>query len=116
MSVRKREWRTAAGELRSSWIVAYSDQSGARRIATCDSKRDADAYEAEVKTQVRAGMHTAPSTSPTVAEAAEKWLTFIEGEGRERTTAKQYEEHARLHIVPRIGREKLAQSHDAAHQ
>ena len=108
MSVRKREWRTAAGELRSSWIVAYSDQSGARRIATCDSKRDADAYEAEVKTQVRAGMHTAPSTSPTVAEAAEKWLTFIEGEGRERTTVKQYEEHARLHIVPRIGREKLA--------
>ena len=109
MSVRKREWRTAAGELRSSWIVAYSDQSGARRIATCASKREADAYESAVKVQVRAGVHSAPSTSPTVAEAAQDWLTFIEGEGREQTTRKQYEEHVRLHILPRVGRERLAQ-------
>jgi integrase len=108
MSVRKRAWTTSSGERREAWIVAYSDAGGARRIATCNSKREADAYEAEVKTQVRAGTHTAPSTSPTVAEAAQAWLAFIEGEGRERTTVKQYREHVLLHINPRLGREKLA--------
>ena len=66
------------------------------------------ATEAAIKVQVRAGTHTAPSTSPTVAEAAQAWLAFIEGEGRERTTRKQYASHALLHINPRLGREKLA--------
>ena len=108
MSVRKRTWATADGVLRERWVVAYSDAAGARRIATFERKRDADSYEAEVKTQVRAGTHTAPSTSPTVAEAAAKWLTFIEGEGRERTTLAQYRQHVELHINPRIGHEKLA--------
>ena len=101
MSVRKREWKTAAGEAREAWIVNYTDGCGARRIATCNSKREADAYQAAIKVQVRAGTHTAPSVSPTVAKAAEDWLAFVQGEGREPTTVKQYEEHARLHIVPR---------------
>jgi integrase len=35
-------------------------------------------------------------------------LTFIENENREATTIKQYEEHIRLHIDPRLGRERLA--------
>jgi integrase len=109
MSVRKRTWITKSGESRQCWVVAYSDASGARRIATCNSKREADAYEAEVKTQVRAGTHTAPSASPTVAEAAEGWLVFIAGENRERTTVRQYEQHARIHIIPRLGRERLSQ-------
>jgi integrase len=108
MSVRKRAWTTKAGEAREAWIVNYSDAAGVRRIATCNSKREADAYEAAVKTAVRAGTHTAPSSSPTIAEAAEGWLTFIEGEGRERTTRKQYETHVKLHIIPRLGRERLA--------
>jgi integrase len=108
MSVRKRAWATSSGERREAWIVNYTDAAGVRRIATFERKRDADAYESEVKTQVRAGTHTAPSTSPTVTEAAQDWLAFIEGEGREQTTRMQYEEHVRLHILPRIGREKLA--------
>ena len=32
----------------------------------------------------------------------------VEADGRERGTQKQYEEHVRIHIVPRIGRFKLA--------
>jgi integrase len=108
VSVRKRIWTTAAGERRETWIVAYTDQGGVRRIETCTTKRAADAAEAAIKVQIRAGVHSAPSASPTVAEAAEGWLAFIEGEKRERTTRAQYEGHVRLHIVPRLGREKLA--------
>jgi integrase len=109
MSVRKRAWTTSSGERREVWIAAYTDQGGIRRVKTCNSKREADAYEAEVRTKVRAGVHSAPSASPTVAQAAAGWLSFIEGEGREPATVRQYEEHVRLHINPRIGREQLAQ-------
>jgi integrase len=50
----------------------------------------------------------APVKSITVAEAAEAWIKRVEAEGRERGTIKQYREHANLHIIPRIGRLKLA--------
>ena len=53
--------------------------------------------------------HTpAQSKSITVAEAADDWIAFVELEGRERSTVKQYRQHVKHHINPRIGREKLA--------
>jgi integrase len=67
MSIRRRTWVTKSGEPRSSWITSYTDQNG-RHVATFARKTDAVAYEAEVKTPVRAGTHTAPSASPTVAK------------------------------------------------
>jgi integrase len=108
MAVRKRSWVTKTGERREAWVVAYTDQAGTRRIATFAKKRDAEAYEAQVQTEVRAGVHTAVGASITVAEAAEDWLSSVELEGRERSTLKTYREHVRLHINPRLGHEKLA--------
>jgi integrase len=108
VSVRRREWVTRSGEPRSSWVVAYTDSGGVRRIETFVRKRDADAREVEVRSAIRAGTHSAPSVSPTIAEAAQNWLTFIEREGRERSTVKQYTEHVQIHILPRLGRENLA--------
>jgi integrase len=108
MSVRKRAWTTRSGEPREAWIVDYFDQAGDRHIETFARKKDADARHATVKVNVRQGTHTAPSKSVTVAEAAEGWIKRVEAEGRERGTIKQYREHANLHIVPRIGRLKLA--------
>jgi integrase len=58
---------------------------------------------------VRKGVHTAPSTSATVAEAAETWIKRVEADDRERGTLRQYRQHIDLHIVPRLGRVKLAQ-------
>jgi integrase len=108
MAVRKRSWRTAQGEIKEAWVVDYVDQSGERHIQTFDRKKEADAYHASVKVDVRQGIHTAPSKSKTVAEAGKNWLKSIELEGRERTTLDQYRQHLDLHIVPRIGNEKLA--------
>ena len=107
MSVRRRTWTNRSGK-HEAWIVDYFDAGGVRRNATFERKKTADDYETEVKKQVRDGTHTAPSVSPTVAEAAQSWLAFVEGENRERTTVKQYEEHVRLHILPRLGSAKLA--------
>jgi integrase len=108
MSVRRRTWKTGKGESREAWVASYTDQAGARRIATFARKCDAEAYEAQVQIEVRAGVHTAVGASITVAEAAEDWLSSVELEGRERSTLKTYREHLRLHLLPRLGHEKLA--------
>jgi integrase len=108
MSVRKRTWTTRRGEPKEAWIVDYIDQDGDRHIETFERKKEPDARHATVKVNVRQGIHTAPSKSITVAEAAESWIKRVEAEGRERGTIKQYREHANLHIIPRIGRLKLA--------
>ena len=107
MSVRKREWITRKGEAREAWIVAYS-ANGSRHIETFKRKKDADAREAEVTVNVDKGIHTATSKSVTVAQAAEDWLGYVGGEGRERSTVERYEQLVRLHIIPRLGNEKLA--------
>ena len=108
MAVRRRIWSGKDGERREAWVLDYYDQYGERHRETYDRKKDADARAAEVKVNIREGIHTALSTSITVAEAAEQWLTAVELEQRERATLAQYEQHVRLHIVPGIGREKIA--------
>jgi integrase len=108
MSVRKRTWRTGAGEPKEAWIVDYADQDGDRHIRTFDRKKDADDYHASVRVDIRQGVHSAPAKSETVATAAERWLKRVEADGRERTTVRQYRQHVALHINPRIGNLKLA--------
>jgi integrase len=108
MSVRKREWTTRLGEQREAWIVDYTDGGGKRHIDTFERKKDADAYEAKVKVDVNAGTHVAPDNNLTVAAVAEKWIKGVEAEGRERTTVRQYRQHIKNHILPRIGAVRLA--------
>ena len=107
MAVRKRKWTTKKGESRENWVVDYVDQHRHRHIRTFARKKDADAYEATVKVDVRAGIHTAPSRSITVADAAEDWFTFAQAEGLERSTLSYYRQHI-THIVSLIGHHKLA--------
>jgi integrase len=114
MSVRKRVWTTRLGEQRENWICDYVDQDGDRHIQTFDKKKDADAYHDKVRTDVRVGApHVAPSKSSTVEAAAEKWLNAVKARANERGTLAQYEQHARLHILPRLGKHKLAHLTDA---
>jgi len=114
MAVRKRKWTTRKGEIKEAWIVQYLDADGIDRIRTFDRKKDADAYQDTVRIDVRKGLHTPPSKSATVAEAAEAWFDHVKANGMngrgpaERATLRQYRQHIDLHIGPRIGRDKLA--------
>lgn len=103
MSVRKRRWTTAEGEVKEAWIVDYVDQDGDRHIETFRRKKEADAWADQVGVDVRAGTHTAASRSATVAEAAEAWIKKAKDVNkRERSTVNQYEQHAK-HIIVRLG-------------
>ena len=108
MSVRKRQWLTAKGEPREAWIVSYADADGDRHIETFARKKDADARHAEVRTDIKAGVHVAPSKAPTVKEAGQDWIKSAESRKLERATVKQYREHLELHIAPLIGGMKLS--------
>ena len=90
-----------------AWIVDYCDGDGDRHIHTFERKKDAEAYHATVKVDVRAGMHTPASKSLTVAQAAEEWIKGVALERREASTLAQYRQHAH-HITRRIGNQKLA--------
>ena len=106
MSVRKRKWITSAGEPKEAWVVDYHDQAGARHIETFAKKKEADARHAEVKVDVKAGVHVAPSKSITLKEAGENWIEAAEHE-LERTTVDQYRQHLKFHLLPFIGARKL---------
>jgi integrase len=108
MSVRKRRWTTQSGEEREAWIVDYFDQERTRHIETFDRKKDADARHADVKVDVKAGVHVAASTSITVSAAGEDWIRAGEAHNLERTTLEQYRQHLKFHINPLIGMRKLS--------
>ena len=92
VSVRKRNWTTAKGEVRQSWVVDYVDGAGKRRLKTFERKKDADAYRSQANVEVSQGVYTPDSQSVTVAEAANLWLTTCRGRGLERSTLAGYEQ------------------------
>jgi len=114
MSVRKRTWTNAKGETKEAWIVDTFDKDGIRHIKTFQTRGEADDYAATTRINVKRGLHTAPSKSITVADACDKWIKHVIADGRERGTVAQYEQHARIHIIPRIGNVKLANLEAAA--
>jgi len=107
MSVRKRTWTTSKGELKEAWIVDYSDQTGARHLKTFDRKKDADAYAATVRVDIRAGVHT--SSKVTVAHAGKHWIDSCKAHGLEASTLESYQQHLDDHIMPYLGAVKLSQ-------
>jgi integrase len=108
VSIRKRTWTNGDGSKGESWVVAYSDQAGKRRLKSFDRKREADAFQVELGVELRSGVHTPDSASVTIAEAGRLWLKTCEAAGLERSTVEQYEAQFRKHIVPLIGATKLS--------
>jgi integrase len=109
MSVRKRTWKTAKGEMKQAWIVDYADQAGKRRLKSFDRKKEADAFEVRAKTEIREGVHVADSATVSIAKAGEMWLSSCEQRGLERATIDSYRQAVVYHINPLLGRLKLSQ-------
>ena len=107
-TVKKRTWRTSAGEQREAWRVSYTDQSGVRQHKQLSLKRDAEAYRIKVEGELAAGIHTPDSKSVTVGEAANIWIAACEANGCDRGTLKTYRELVNRHIRPQLGNEKLS--------
>ena len=107
MSIRKRTWTTRGVE-RTAWVVDYIDQQNGRRLKTFKTKKEADAWAVSARHEIAQGIHTPASRSVTVAQALDLWIAESEAGGLELSTIKQRQQHARLHITPFIGREKIS--------
>lgn len=107
MSVRKKVIHSNGEEV-VWWLADYRDGAGRRRQYRFKTKKEAEAHHDQTKTAIRAGRHVSLSADLTIAGAAAKWLKKVAADDRERGTQKQYEQHVRVHIVPRIGNQKLA--------
>src|SRR6516165_6065248 len=108
MAVRKRIWTTRNGESREAWVVDYTDHTGKRRFETFIRKGEADSRAATIKVELGKGRHVALDSKATIADIAENWIRRVEAEGRERATVTQYRQHLKLHILPHLGRIRLA--------
>jgi integrase len=108
MSVRKRVWTTRTGEQKEAWVADYFDGTGRRHQEAFATKGAAVAHLAQTRVDIRSGNHVVTDGKISVADAADRWLEYLKGEGRERTTTEGYEVHFRLHILPVLGRVKLA--------
>jgi integrase len=112
MSVRKRVWATESGEERSSYVVQYSiaelDSRGKRKrvIRTFDRKKDADAFQGQVRVDLGKGVHVPASKSITIEAGGRNWIDSC-GD-LERTTVDGYQQHLNLHITPYLGALKLS--------
>ena len=103
-TVRKR--KLPSGLVR--WQASYVDGAGKRRAKLFDRKADGEAWLIETSHDLKRGMHTPGSVSPTVKVAGALWIKRCNDKGLEASTIRGYEEHTKLHIYPFIGARKLA--------
>lgn len=108
-AIRKREWTSPKGQKKTAWLVDYKDQHGKRRARQFSTKKEAEAYAARARDEIRQGRHTHDRDSITVEVAADLWIAAADAEGLERSTIKRYRELARLHVVPKFRDLKLSQ-------
>jgi integrase len=103
-SVRKR--RLKSGKIR--WLVDLRDGSGRRHARQFSTKAEAEAFRAQATVQIDEGRYIADRSSPTVAQAADLWLKKCRAAELELSTLRGYEQHVRIHIVPRLGQVRLS--------
>jgi hypothetical protein len=77
MSVRKRFWKTSAGEERQAWLCDYTGQSGKRHGKTFARKKDADAdlwltAAARASAQALRRAHGQPNPEKSAANLGER--------------------------------------------
>jgi integrase len=103
-TVRKR--KLPSGLIR--WQASYVDGAGKRRAKLFDRKSDGEAWLVEIQHDVKRGLHTPDSLSPTVKAAAALWIKRCDEKRLEATTIQSYQEHVDLHIAPFIGAKRLS--------
>src|SRR5436190_1965659 len=95
--------KTKAGEMR--YEVAYLDSGGRQRWRTVSTLKEARDLRADLVSKVNRGELVAPSKL-TLGEYADEWLDRQEPRLRPKTH-DLYSSYLRLHIKPRLGRQRL---------
>jgi integrase len=116
-SVRKRTWKTAAGEMKTAWVVDYPDSRGERQRKHFYSKKDADRFRIKIEGQLSDGTYRIGADRVTVKEVCDSFIEHCQGrvkrdENLVRKTLQAYKGHIHnhiLHVEHGIGGRKLSQ-------
>jgi len=73
-SVRKRRWRTPKGEVRTAWVVDFSDTSGKRDRRQFNSKHAADVFRVKIEGELSIGAYRTDARKATVGEACDLFI------------------------------------------
>src|SRR5919204_2193951 len=91
---------------RGKWCCDFRDQRGKRHSFFFRTRREADDKLAEVRTQISEGTFTAKRDAVRFEELAESYIERVKIEVRT-TTAREYEEDIRRHIVPYFSTQRV---------
>ena len=106
MGIRKEVRKNSKGEERPVWVVDFFDQEHQRHKRQFDLKKDADAWELRVRTELRDKIHSSDTHS--VNDAGQMWLDRSRANGVERSTLTSYETVLRVHVAPRLGEMRVS--------
>ena len=111
-SVRKREWTSPSGEIKTAWQLDYRDQFGKRHQPQFERKKDAEAEKRRIEEEVRKGTHTADRDTWTLGKACQAYIDHITEQHRlfgkpSGYALKSYSGAARRHIIPQFAGLKL---------
>lgn len=78
-SIRKRTWKTRAGDQKTAWAVDWADINGGRHRRQFPTKRLADNFRIEIEGQLKAGTFRADADKIAVSDVAEMFLAYCDG-------------------------------------
>lgn len=112
-TIRKRQWRTSSGKIKSAWSISYVDRQGRRERKQFSTKAEAEAFRIEIEGQLRSGKYRAVARKIKLREVCEHYLTYCQGrmERGERMTRHNlavYEGHIWNYISPKADRSARA--------
>src|SRR5216684_910966 len=89
------------------WRLDLRDPAGARRRATFDTRRDAEAALAELRQDINHGSYVSPRSAPTFRQVVDEW--FAGKRDRRPSTLAAWAAHLDLHLLPDLGSLRLDQ-------
>lgn len=105
MSIHQRKTKTKG----TTWVVRWLDPSKAPKEKTFRLRKDAQAFEARIRTEMAHGGYRDPRNDRiTLAEWHQQWWPIIEGSTLTRGTITTYESLLRLHILPDLGKRPMS--------
>ena len=103
-TVRRRTWKNKLGEVKTAWLVDYTDNRGARCRKHFVSKKAANIFRVHIEGQMQTGTYRSNADKVTVKEVCDSFLEHCRGrnERDERMTRKMltvYQGHVKNHIL-----------------
>ncbi len=108
-SVRKRTLPSG----KQVWLSGYVDGGGKRRFKQFQTKREAEAFLLQARSQVAAGSHIPDRAASTVGQAFDLLMKTLEDEGTARSTRRNYQIYYNGHVRPYLAARLLPKLHPA---